>query len=215
MARKICVLSGKGGVGKSTVTANLGYALAKKNKRVLLVDFDFGLNSLDLLLSCRDNIVFDINDILLKKCRFRQALVSDNSMPNLYCLLSGSFKPSKSDFYTFNSILKKEQNAFDYILFDCPPVLQISDYIHISKVSDGVLFMVAYASTTKAQVAEAIKELKKILYTDMRGTNKVYIEPELDDWEVRIEIEGGFAFADSMMLSKLKSIPGISSVKEF
>jgi hypothetical protein len=61
----------------------------------------------------------------------------------------------------------------------------------------------------------AIKELKKILYTDMRGTNKVYIEPELDDWEVRIEIEGGFAFADSMMLSKLKSIPGISSVKEF
>ena len=61
----------------------------------------------------------------------------------------------------------------------------------------------------------AVSEVKKILYTDMRGTNKVYIEPELDDWDVRIEIEGGFAFKDSLILTKLKNIPGVSSVKEF
>ncbi len=61
----------------------------------------------------------------------------------------------------------------------------------------------------------AVSEVKKVLYSDMRGTNKVYIEPELDDWEVRIEIEGGFAFADNMILTKLKNIPGVSSVKEF
>jgi hypothetical protein len=61
----------------------------------------------------------------------------------------------------------------------------------------------------------AISEVKKILYTDMRGTNKVYIEPELEDWEVSIELEGGYAFSDIMMLTKLKSIPGVASVKEF
>lgn len=60
----------------------------------------------------------------------------------------------------------------------------------------------------------AVPEVKKVLYSDMRGTNKVYLEPELDDWDVRIEIEGGFAFADNMMLTKLKNIPGVSSVKE-
>ena len=60
----------------------------------------------------------------------------------------------------------------------------------------------------------AVSEVKRILYQDMRGTNKVYIEPELEDWDVRIEIDGGFAFADNMMLTKLKNIPGVSSVKE-
>ena len=53
------------------------------------------------------------------------------------------------------------REKYDYVLLDCPPVLLVSDYIHISKVSDGVLFIVAHAKTTKGQVAEAIKELKK------------------------------------------------------
>ena len=61
----------------------------------------------------------------------------------------------------------------------------------------------------------AVNEVKKILYTDRRGTNKVYIEPELEDWEVSIELEGGYAFADNMMLTRLKNIPGVASVKEF
>ena len=52
------------------------------------------------------------------------------------------------------------------------------------------------------------------MYTDKRGVNKVYLEPEIEDWDVRIELEGGFAFADNMMLTKLKNISGISSVKE-
>ena len=60
----------------------------------------------------------------------------------------------------------------------------------------------------------AVTEVKKVLYTDMRGLNKVYLEPELSDWDVRIELDGGFAFSDNMMLTKLKSIPGVSSVKE-
>jgi len=60
----------------------------------------------------------------------------------------------------------------------------------------------------------AVSEIKKILYTDKRGVNKVYLEPIIDDWDVRIELDGGFAFADSMMLTRLKSIPGVSSVKE-
>lgn len=119
MAIKICIVSGKGGVGKSTITANMGYALAKKGKRVLLVDLDFGLNSLDLLLSCKENIVFDIQDVLTKKCRFKQSLIVDSNMPNLYCLLSGQFVPSKSNVYSFFSMINKEQNAFDYVLFDC------------------------------------------------------------------------------------------------
>jgi Mrp family chromosome partitioning ATPase len=57
--------------------------------------------------------------------------------------------------------IKGLKEKYDYVLLDCPPVLQVSDFIHIADISDGVLFMVAYASTTKAQVSEAIREIKK------------------------------------------------------
>ncbi len=119
MARKISIISGKGGVGKSTLTANLGYAIAKRSKRVLLVDLDFGLNSLDLLLSCRENVVFDVADVLEKKCRLKQALISDPNVPNLYCLLSGSFNPAKNGFGDFSDMIMREESAFDYVFFDC------------------------------------------------------------------------------------------------
>ena len=61
----------------------------------------------------------------------------------------------------------------------------------------------------------AISEIKKVLYMDKRGVNKVYLVPELEDWDVRIELDEGFAFTDSMMFSRLKSIPGVTAVKEF
>ena len=60
----------------------------------------------------------------------------------------------------------------------------------------------------------AVSEIRKVLCSDMRGVNKVYLEPELQDWDVRIELSGGYAFSDNMMLSKLKNIPGVVSVKE-
>jgi DNA polymerase-3 subunit alpha len=61
----------------------------------------------------------------------------------------------------------------------------------------------------------AVSELKKILCTDKYGVNKVYIIPELDEWDVRIELDGGYAFADNMILTRLKSVAGVTSIKEF
>ena len=64
MAEKIVVTSGKGGVGKTTVTANLGIFLAKRGKRVALIDIDFGLNNLDVVLGLESNVVFVILDVI-------------------------------------------------------------------------------------------------------------------------------------------------------
>lgn len=76
----------------------------------------------------------------------------------------------------------------------------------IAEQAKGIVIVVANIA--------AVSEIKKVLYHDRRGLNKVYIEPELEDWDVRIELEGGYAFGDSMLLTKLKSIPGVASVKE-
>ena len=88
MARIIVITSGKGGVGKTTICANLGFALAKLNLNVLLMDVDFGLNNLDVVMGIENKIVYDIVDIIDGKCRAKQALIQDFFTPNLYMLPS-------------------------------------------------------------------------------------------------------------------------------
>lgn len=76
----------------------------------------------------------------------------------------------------------------------------------IAEQAKGIIISVANVA--------AVADIKKLLGVDRRGVNKVYIEPEVDEWYVRIELDGGYAFADNMILTKLKSIPGVASVKE-
>ena len=83
MARKIVITSGKGGVGKTTITANLGIALSQLGQRVLLVDVDFGLNNLDVVMGIENKVIFDISDIINCRCRPKQALVECGNKRNL------------------------------------------------------------------------------------------------------------------------------------
>ena len=79
MARKIVVTSGKGGVGKTTITANLGCSLCDAGNRVVLVDVDFGLNNLDVVMGLENKVVFDMLDVFEGRCRVKQALVQDKN----------------------------------------------------------------------------------------------------------------------------------------
>ncbi len=123
MARKIVLTSGKGGVGKTTVCANLGATLAKFGFRVAIIDVDIGLNNLDVVMGLEDRVVYDIIDILNNKCRVKQALVQDPRYPSLYILGSAhsidpfSVKITKEH---IKSIVETLDVSFDYILIDCP-----------------------------------------------------------------------------------------------
>ena len=83
MGRVIVVTSGKGGVGKTTACANIGCALAKQGKEVLLVDMDLGLRNLDTVLGLENRIVFDIVDVIENKCRIKQAIIRDKRCEHL------------------------------------------------------------------------------------------------------------------------------------
>ena len=87
MMKSIVVTSGKGGVGKTTVTACLGRALARLGARVVLIDADFGLNNLDVVLDLESRVVYDIADVMENRCRVRQALLEAN-VRNLFLLPS-------------------------------------------------------------------------------------------------------------------------------
>lgn len=121
MARKIVLTGGKGGVGKTTVCANLGMNLAKLGFRVVLIDVDIGLNNLDVVMGVENQIVFDITDVIMGRCRAKQALVQDRGIPSLYVLPSTqAYNKVKILGEHIKNVVMSLDSSFDYILIDCP-----------------------------------------------------------------------------------------------
>lgn len=120
MAKIILIASGKGGTGKTTLTSNIGCALTKKNKRVLLIDTDSGFKGLDLALGVSDKVVFSFLDVIHGNTSARDAMLTTKEIPNLY-LISAPYN-SIGDEITIEMVAKFIEtvtNKFDYILIDC------------------------------------------------------------------------------------------------
>ena len=119
--RFILICSGKGGVGKTTLTANLGIALAKQGVRTAVLDADFGLRNLDLLLGLENRIVYTAQEVLSESCRLEQALVKHKQEPNLALLPAGN--PRMLEWLTPDDMQKIAAmlgEHFDYVLIDAP-----------------------------------------------------------------------------------------------
>jgi septum site-determining protein MinD len=121
MSRVITITSGKGGVGKTTTTANLGTALAVQGARVAVVDADIGLRNLDVVMGLENRIVYDLVDVVEGRCRLRQALIKDKHFPDL-CLLPAAQTRDKDAVNTDDMIALTNQlrAEFDYVLVDSP-----------------------------------------------------------------------------------------------
>jgi len=121
MTRRIVVTSGKGGVGKTTFVSFLGVQLSRMGCKVLLIDMDFGLNNLDVLMGVENKIVYDVIDVIEGKCNPRQALIEDFYESNLFILPSThGFCSKKFGSRELLEIISKIENDFDFILIDCP-----------------------------------------------------------------------------------------------
>lgn len=120
-SRVIVITSGKGGVGKTTTTANIGAGLAQMGYKVVMIDTDIGLRNLDILMGLENRIVYNVVDVVEKRCKLNQALVKDKRLPNL-CLLPAAQTRDKSALNPEQMLklvgdLKKQ---FDFIILDSP-----------------------------------------------------------------------------------------------
>ncbi|MCI8401219.1 MAG: septum site-determining protein MinD [Lachnospiraceae bacterium] len=121
MSEVIVITSGKGGVGKTTTTANVGTGLAKLGHSVVLIDTDIGLRNLDVVMGLENRIVYNLVDVVEGNCRLKQALIKDKRYNNLFLLPSAQTRDKTSvspeQMRKLTDELKEE---FDYIILDCP-----------------------------------------------------------------------------------------------
>lgn len=121
MSEVIVVTSGKGGVGKTTTSANVGTGLAMLEKKVVLIDTDIGLRNLDVVMGLENRIVYNLVDVIEGSCRVKQALIKDKRFPNLYLLPSAQTRDKTSVTPEQMKKLTDElREEFDYIILDCP-----------------------------------------------------------------------------------------------
>lgn len=121
MGEAIVITSGKGGVGKTTTTANIGAALALEGKKVCVIDADIGLRNLDIVLGLENRIVYDIVDVVTGVCRVKQALIKDKKFPNLVLLPAAQTKDKNAvNPEQMKELIDDLKKDHDFILVDCP-----------------------------------------------------------------------------------------------
>lgn len=120
-ARVITITSGKGGVGKTTIVANLGVALAMRGQRVVVIDADVGLRNLDMMMGLENRIVYDLVDVIEGRCRLQQAMVRDRRLSELYLLPAAQTRDKSAvqpdDMVRVCESLREQH---DFILIDSP-----------------------------------------------------------------------------------------------
>lgn len=149
-ARVIVITSGKGGVGKTTTTANIGASLAEKGHKVLLIDTDIGLRNLDVVMGLENRIVYDLIDVIEERCRISQALIKDKRCPNLVLLPAAQIR-DKNDVNTdqMKELISSLKDSFDYILIDCPAGIEQGFKNAIAAANEAIVVTTPEVSATR------------------------------------------------------------------
>ena len=150
MARIIVLTSGKGGVGKTTVTANLGMHLAAKNFRVCMVDMDIGLNNLDVVMNMEDRVVYTMMDVIENRCRLKEALIQDDTYPLLYILSSGGLNQNLTiQISQIKKVISDLHELFDFVLIDCPAGIDAGFKRAVSCADEAIVVTTPHLSSIR------------------------------------------------------------------
>lgn len=150
MARSIVVTSGKGGVGKTTLTANLGRYLALLGQRVVMLDTDIGLNNLDVLMDIEKKVVYDLLDVIENRCRPKQALIEDTVVKGLFVMPSAhTYDESLITGQNIKAVINVLMQSFDYVLVDCPAGIEVGFHRAVTGCKEALVVITPHISSIR------------------------------------------------------------------
>ncbi len=154
MGEVIVVTSGKDGVGKTVIAANLGVSLAQMGKSVVLVDMNIGSRNLDICMGIENNIVYDVADILSGVCRIKKGMVRDRRFDNLFIISAPQNKDKiKASNCHIDTLYKELKKVFDYIIIDAPPASGHGFGLAISPADRAIIVVIPeYAAIRDAEL---------------------------------------------------------------
>lgn len=223
MGEVIVITSGKGGVGKTTTTVNLGAALAMHGKSVVLIDADIGLRNLDVVMGLENRIVYDLVDVIEGKCRLRQALIKDKRYNGLY-LMAASQTKDKNDITPkqMSDLCKELRENYDYTLIDCPAGIEQGFENAVAGADRAIVVATPEVSSVRDAdkiigklEAEEIKT-KELLINKVRADmvkrgNMLSIEDVIEI--LAIDLVGVVPDDENIIITTNKGEPAVSSEK--
>lgn len=217
MTRKIVITSGKGGVGKTSITANLGYRLALGGKRVCVCDADFGLNNLDVVTGVENLVVYDVVDCIEGRCRPKQALIQSPSHKNLYVLPSvHTFAKERVSPENLKELIEGLSVGFDFVLVDCPAGIGGGFHKAVSACDEAIVVTTSQISSLRDadKVLSILRSYKLseigIVVNMIRGdlvADKLALTPEKIEGLLKTEVIGVIPADDRVMLKNAGDLP--------
>jgi septum site-determining protein MinD len=203
MNRVIVITSGKGGVGKTTITANLGTALAQLGRKVCLIDADFGLRNLDLLLGLEQRVVYTIIDVLAGECSLEKALVRDKRTPGLVLLPAAQNRNKEAITpEQMKEIISKLTSSFDYILIDSPAGIEMGFRNAIAAAQEALIV----TTPEVAAVRDADRVVGLLESSQMKSIRLIVnrLRPEMVQLDEMISVED---IVDLLVLPLIGIVP--------
>ncbi len=217
MGKVFLIASGKGGVGKTVFTTNMGVTLAQRGKRVVLIDMNMGLRNLDICLGLENKIVYDVADVLMGLCRIRQALVKDRRFPELY-MISATPNRDKADITPLHMkvLCNKLKEKFDYVIIDAPAGIDSSFDIAAAGADSAVIITVPeYVAVRDADVVDKLlsdMDIQERCYIVNKVKEEFFsskLVPDLEDISqmLRLKMAGVIPYDENVHIATNNGVP--------
>lgn len=217
MGKSIIITSGKGGTGKTVFVANIGVLLAMKGKKVLLMDMDMGLRSLDLYIGLENEVVFNVMDVMTGVCGIKKALIKDRRFENLYFMAAPPYKKDENISPMHMKVLcEKLKKEFDYILIDSPAGIGEGFNIAAAGADEAIIVTTANDASLR-DLDTVIDHLKRVGIKEVSCViNQVYGEliaqgfvPMLSEVTrcVNLKILGCIQHDENIYIATTKGLP--------